>query len=424
MVTPAAGFEGTVALSVTATVRSVATSISAAVSGALDLAVDVAAPRLVAQTRAGGAARETNADALVFRLEFSEPVSGVDRADFAVEGGAGALGANAVDPRNDADTGSGTQPARIYRVTVEGAGLAGHDGEVGLRMVPEAGVADAADNALANTVPDGAGEDYLLDNTGPTVTITAPATHDGSTAFDVTVAAGESGVVGFEADDVEVAGGSEGDSFSGDGETFQGTVTPAGAGHVTVSVPAGAFTDALGNDNLEAERVVAHAATLFVASPEARAFTVGAALDAVELPAASGGDGTYTYALSGPDGGALPAGLSFDATDADADRHAGGGHRGGGGAGVHGHRRRRRHVSGDLRGRRSTLRRSWPRLRTGATRWGCRFRPSPWRRRKGGRRRSGTRWRGLAGGRCRRGCASMRPPGCCRARRRRWARRR
>ena len=60
--------------------------------------------------------------------------------------------------------------------------------------------------------------------------------------------------------------------------------------------------------------MVAHAGTLFVASPQARAFTVGAALDAVALPAASGGDGTYTYALSGPDGGALPAGLRFDAT--------------------------------------------------------------------------------------------------------------
>ena len=175
--TPAAGFEGTATLSVTATVRDTAVSPNAAaVSGTLDLAVDVAAPRFVARTRAGGAARETNADALVFRLEFSEPVRGVDTADFAVRGGAGALGANAVEPRNDADTGSGTQPARIFRVTVEGAGLAGHDGAVGLPMVREATVVDAAGNALANTVPDGAREGYFLDNTGPTVTITAPAT--------------------------------------------------------------------------------------------------------------------------------------------------------------------------------------------------------------------------------------------------------
>ena len=221
-----------------------------------------------------------------------------------------------MQPRNDADDTDGAEPAPHLPGDGRGrGGWPGTTGGVGLRMVPEAAVADAAGNALANTVPDGSREDYLLDNTGPTVTITAPATHDGSTAFDVTVAAGESGVVGFEAGDVEVDGGSEGDSFSGDGETFQGTVTPAGSGHVTVSVPAGAFTDALGNGNVEAERVVAHAATLFVASPQARAFTVGATFDAVALPAASGGDGTYTYALSGPDGGrALPAGLRFDAT--------------------------------------------------------------------------------------------------------------
>ena len=108
--------------------------------------------------------------------------------------------------------GSGTQPARIFRVTVEGAGLAGHDGQVGLSMVPEAAVADAAGNALANTVPDGSREDYLLDNTGPTRD--HHRARDPTTAappFDVTVAAGESGVVGFEAGDVEVDGGSEGD---------------------------------------------------------------------------------------------------------------------------------------------------------------------------------------------------------------------
>ena len=38
------------------------------------------------------------------------------------------------------------------------------------------------------------------------------------------------------------------------------------------------------------------------------------AIDDLTLPAATGGDGTLTYTLTGPSGAALPAGLSFDAT--------------------------------------------------------------------------------------------------------------
>ena len=43
-----------------------------------------------------------------------------------------------------------------------------------------------------------------------------------------------------------------------------------------------------------------------------QSYTQGVAVDET-LPAASGGDGTLAYTLEGPDGGALPAGLTFDA---------------------------------------------------------------------------------------------------------------
>ena len=50
----------------------------------------------------------------------------------------------------------------------------------------------------------------------------------------------------------------------------------------------------------------------FVTAPEDQVWTVDEPIEPLILSVALGGTPPYTYALSGPDGGALPAGLEFD----------------------------------------------------------------------------------------------------------------
>ena len=74
-------------------------------------------------------AEVTSADTLAFRVTFSEDVVNVDAADFAVTGGAGAVtGVTAVAASGAA-----------YIVELGGAGLAGHDGVVGVGLAPGQG---------------------------------------------------------------------------------------------------------------------------------------------------------------------------------------------------------------------------------------------------------------------------------------------
>ena len=60
----------------------------------------------------------------------------------------------------------------------------------------------------------------------------------------------------------------------------------------------------------------------FAAEVDDQTYTAGTAIDALMLPAASGGTGTLTYSLVG-----LPAGLSFDAATRMLFGHAYGRHR-------------------------------------------------------------------------------------------------
>ena len=49
-------------------------------------------------------------------------------------------------------------------------------------------------------------------------------------------------------------------------------------------------------------------------APNDQTYTIGQTITALTLPAATGGTGTLTYTLTGPNSGALPTGLSFDDT--------------------------------------------------------------------------------------------------------------
>ena len=221
-------------------------------------AADTTAPTVTSIERHDGTSaldEVTNADTVTFRVTFSETVEGVDTADFTVTapGGGTATTATATNV-----TGSGTQ----YVVTVSTGNLASYNGAVGLDFASGQDIKDEADNALTATLPTGTSyETYTLDNTAPTATLTAPASHDGSTAFDVAVVFSED-VTGFSATaDVTVNGGTA-SIASTDARNYTVTVTPSGTDDVTVLVPANAAEDAAGNGNaLSSTSTVDHAST-------------------------------------------------------------------------------------------------------------------------------------------------------------------
>lgn len=143
----------------------------------------------------------TNADALIFRATFSEQVSDVDAADFAVAGSTTATVTGAI-----LVVGSrGTQ----YDVTISGGNLASFNGLVGLNLSGSPTVSDLAGNALAVAEPltDLA---YLVDNVAPAVASIMRQSDDStpenpsSLLFRVTFS---EGVLNIDATDFAVNGG-------------------------------------------------------------------------------------------------------------------------------------------------------------------------------------------------------------------------
>ena len=211
------------------------------------VAVDNTAPTITSIERQSPSDQNTNANSLTFLVTFSEDVDNVNAADFDPTGTNAP--ASDVQARNDMDSADATQPASVFRVTVSGGNLNGYNGTVGLGLASGQNIQDDADNALSTTLPAGTNnETYTLDNRAPTVTLNAPANHDGSTAFDVTVTFSED-VTGFSAaTDVTVTGGT-GSITSTNARTYTARITPTVTGNVTVRVPINAATDTAGNGN-------------------------------------------------------------------------------------------------------------------------------------------------------------------------------
>ena len=115
--------------------------------------VDNIVPTVISFTYQTPATSPTNADTLIFQVIFSEAVTNVGTADFAVNSSATAS--------VSAVTGTGT----TYAVTVSGSGLANFNGAVGLNLNAPA-IADLAGNPLSNTEP-GTDQVYTLDNIAP-----------------------------------------------------------------------------------------------------------------------------------------------------------------------------------------------------------------------------------------------------------------
>ena len=120
---------------------------------------DAVPPTVLSVTRLGGPG-PTNADLLGFLVTFSEPVSGMDEAAFEIAaGGAGGVPAWVIPV-----TGSTYQ---VWVPAVTG------DGPLRLDVRATAAIYDTAGNALGGGFT--TGEAYAVDNTPPSVTISAPS---------------------------------------------------------------------------------------------------------------------------------------------------------------------------------------------------------------------------------------------------------
>ena len=121
-------------------------------------AADAIGPTVASIERHAPAASPTNADALTWRVTFSEDVANVDPADFTVSGTTATLAVTEATA------------STVYDVTASGGDLAGLDGTVTLGFAAAQNIADTATppNALTVTAPTGADErGWVLDNTAP-----------------------------------------------------------------------------------------------------------------------------------------------------------------------------------------------------------------------------------------------------------------
>jgi hypothetical protein len=198
--------------------------------------VDKTAPGVTAITRADP--NPTNAASVTFVVTFTEAVTGVGVADFALTVTGGISGASVTGV-----SGSGA----VYTVTVStGTG----DGTLRLDIPTAATITDLAGNNLSG-LPYTGGQVYTVDKTAPGVTMTSSAPNPTNSApIPVTVTFSEP-VTGFTAGDIAVSNGSV-SNFAGGGASYTFDLTPAANGLVTATIAANVAVDAAGNGNTAA----------------------------------------------------------------------------------------------------------------------------------------------------------------------------
>ncbi|MDE2887196.1 MAG: Ig-like domain-containing protein [Gemmatimonadota bacterium] len=297
--------QGTVSASATAQDYTVTVSaddgVNAAVTGSFTITVTAA----VAVTLSG----PTNVQNGEYdvTVTFSEGVSGFRQGDVTV--GNGSVTAF-----------SGLESTYTATVTPTASGTVTVD-------VP----ANVATGAAGNGNEAAGQFSVMADLDAPTVGITGPAAAQNG-PFDATIAFSED-VTGFEQGDVTVGNGTE-TAFSGSGDTYTATITPASSGMVTVDVAANAATDAVGNGYTAADRFLATASLevsnsgLEIIEPGDKTYTQGETITSFGIPVIHVGGGespggakrafSNTGTVTAPNGdlptvtvGGLPSGLSY-----------------------------------------------------------------------------------------------------------------
>ena len=193
-------------------------------------------------------------DSLTWRVAFNEDVVNVDAADFVVSGTTATLSLAVISTIE-------------FEISVQGGDLDDLNDTVTLSLVTSNDIEDATGNALIDTTPVGANDNFFIvqnDVIPPTLTISGvPSAVDGP--FTVTFTFSEA-VQGFDADDIVVTNGSVSEfqessvsiaaqntsSVSGAGSVFTAKITPNGEGNLTISIAENSLSDMAGNFNVTA----------------------------------------------------------------------------------------------------------------------------------------------------------------------------
>ena len=209
--------------------------------------VDKIKPTLKSIARYKPGSSPTNADSLIWKVMFSEPVTGVKFTNFMLS-----------DTKIDLSVrGEGS----IYYAKAQGGNLASLNGEVTLKFASAGGIRDSALNDLEKP-PQTISSSYVVDNIRPKVTVSGmpkPFAHGREVKLTFTFA---ERVTDFSARDlslqnaslvVDFTPGSQKrdcvDSYCKEYDVWVTTSARTGA-HLLVTLPAGSVTDAAGNGNV------------------------------------------------------------------------------------------------------------------------------------------------------------------------------
>ena len=189
---------------------------------------------------------KTNSSTLSWRLTLSQEVRNVTAGDFRLTGPASAT--LAVNPRTG---------GRVYDIGVT-AGLDAFDGTATLGFAADQDIEDPSGVALNTTWPEHAERTYTIDRGAPAATV-APGQATTS-PFVATIVFSED-VTGFdEAGDVMATDATVTVPSRSDARTYTVQITPTatGAATITLTVPAGAAQDTVGNPSAGVTRDVSY----------------------------------------------------------------------------------------------------------------------------------------------------------------------
>lgn len=142
-------------------------------SNTLTITGDTLRPTITSIERQTPALETTNADTLVYRVTFSEAVTGVDAADFAVSGTTASV-SSVVSAGGNA-----------YELTLSGGDLSDLNATVTLSLASGQNITDSAGNTLSNTTPGTNRVTYIVDNTAPSLNTAGSTPSDNATTASI-----------------------------------------------------------------------------------------------------------------------------------------------------------------------------------------------------------------------------------------------
>ncbi len=205
---------------------------------------NAADPSVLSFRRQTPSSSSTDADSLIFRVIFSEAVTGVDLADFVATGTTGT-------PTTINNISSNT-----YDVTISGGNLSTYNGVVGLNLSTTPTIMDITGNSLPAGEPP-TDETYIEDNIVPSVTINQAISQSdpaGVLPVNFTIVFSEPINTGtFTSSDITQNGSASFITWnitdSGDQMNFTLSAVASGNGTLVPSIAANRVTDLAGNNN-------------------------------------------------------------------------------------------------------------------------------------------------------------------------------